>query len=104
MSSKQTITKKRKLDSAYIHDYDRVLSNLHNRIKTTLPKPNAQLLLDSDINAVNQAIGKASRIKHLQVMLQLAELFDNKPWKEITKSDVEMAIATIMDKYSSKFV
>jgi len=29
-------------------------------------------------------------------------MFDNKPWKEITKPDVEIAIATIMDKHSSK--
>jgi len=72
LSSKQTTTKKPKLDSAYIHDYDRTLSKLYDRIKTTLPKPNGQILLDYDVNAVNQVIGKASRIKHLQVLLQLA--------------------------------
>ncbi len=102
MNSKQTTVKKVKLDSAYIHDYDRILTRQHNRIRTTLPESNGQILLDYDVNAVNQAIGKANRIKHLQVMLQLSVMFDNKPWKEITKSDVETVIAAIMDKYSSK--
>ena len=98
----QTTIRKPKLDSAYIHDYDKKLESLYRRLETELSEQNRQTIKDYDTNAVNQGIGKAARIKHIQVLLQLSPLFNNKNWKDITKSEIGSVIVQIMDKHSSK--
>ena len=101
LKAKQVSKKKEKLDSAYIHDYDKSLARLNSRLSTEMSAENCKLVKDYDIDAITQTIGKAARIKHLAILLQLSEHFDNKPWKKITEQDIKLMIAEIMMKYSS---
>ena len=63
---------------------------------------NNTTLQDYDTDAIIQTIGKATRIKHLSILLQLSFRFDDKPWKEYTERDIKIYVAEVMTKYSSK--
>ncbi len=102
MAVNQVTKKTEKLDSAYIHDYDKTLARLYLRIESDLSLDNSKLIKDYDTDAIIQTIGKAARIKHLGKLLQLSNRFNDKPWKEYTERDIKTYIAEIMLKHSSK--
>ncbi len=63
---------------------------------------NRTMLKNYETDAIIQTIGKATRIKHLSILLQLSSRFDDKSWMKYTERDVKTYVAEVMTKYSSK--
>lgn len=47
---------------------------------------------------VNLGIGKATRTKHLQILLTISRKI-NKKWSQVTKSDIDRLVKEIMNEY-----
>lgn len=101
MSTKQVTKRKERLDSAYIHNYDQKLARLYQRLESEISAENFKIVKDYDVDAITQTIGKAARIKHLGIILQMARNFD-KPWEEVTAREVKQFISEVIEKHPSK--
>ncbi len=86
-------------DRFQIHDYDRVINSLVKTIKTELSSNNSELILKYDKVMVRESLAKATRRKHLEILLSLSRML-KKDWGSITKNDVDELVYTVMQKYS----
>ncbi len=77
---------------------DRQLERTWSKINSELSRSDVKLLLCYDSEMVNTSLGKATRLKHIQVLLSISRIL-NKNWSRVTKHDISNLIRTIMDRY-----
>jgi site-specific recombinase XerC len=69
-------------------------------IEKELSKGNAELIKKYDRSMISESLAKATRHKHLQVILNLTR-FLGKNWKDATKDDIENVVVRIVQEYCS---
>lgn len=84
-----------------IHDYDQRIEAMKKTIQNELSPKNSQLILNYDKEMVNISLAKATRRKHLEVLLLQSRML-NKDWDQATKQDIDELVYQIMQKYSSE--
>jgi integrase/recombinase XerD len=82
-----------------IHNYDSAIDSILKNIKNELSPKNSQLILDYDKAMTRESLAKATRRKHLEVLLSLSRIL-KKDWITVTKSDIDDLVYEIMKKYS----
>lgn len=82
-----------------IHPYDQGIASLHRLIQTNLSKKNIELILKYDKEMVKNSLAKATRRKHLEVILLQSRML-NKDWDYVTKEDIDDLVYQIIQKYS----
>jgi len=87
--------------SFQIHDYDSVIESLTKHIKQELSLKNSELILKYDKVMIRESLAKATRRKHLEILLSLSRLL-KKDWELVTKDDIEELVFKIMQKYSQE--
>lgn len=81
-----------------IYKLDKRSTRVWNLIKKELFIENVELLEKYETEMINLGIAKATRIKHLQILLTISRKI-NKNWADITKSDIDRLIKEIMNEY-----
>ncbi|MCZ6581890.1 MAG: hypothetical protein O6761_01805 [Thaumarchaeota archaeon] len=82
-----------------IHPYDQGIASLHRLIQTNLSKKNIELILKYDKEMVKNSLAKATRRKHLEVILMQSRML-NKDWDSVTREDIDDLVYQIIQKYS----
>lgn len=82
-----------------IYDYDVRIQRTFKLIRSELSGSNQQLIEKYDKVMISESLAKATRHKHLQVILNLSR-FLNKDWNLATKDDVDNVVVRIMQQYS----
>ena len=67
-------------------------------IKSELSPENVDLLERYETEMINLGIAKATRIKHLQILLTMTRKI-SKDWANATKPDIDKLIKEIMNEY-----
>lgn len=70
-------------------------------VDSQLSKNNADLIRKYDQVMVTQSLSKATRSKHLKILLSLSKII-NKDWIDVTKSDIDMLVYEIMQRYGEE--
>jgi hypothetical protein len=97
MSQKQTHPKKEFI----IHDYDAKIRRTLGLMEKEFSKENFKLMVKYDSEMVMHALAKATRLKNLQIILNLTR-FVGKDWKGERKKDMEsMSRTEIFRKFFS---
>ncbi len=89
-----------KQGSIQIYDHDNLLKNVYNLIKKELSQQNVELIQKYDRAMVNASLSKATRHKHLKMILSLSRLL-NKNWIDFTKDDIDELVFRIMGQYGN---
>lgn len=92
----QKLAKSKTID---IYDYDNRIRRTWNLIKRDLSKENQELLTKYETEMISQGLGKAARLKNLQIMLNLTRVL-RKDWKNATRTDIEKIVTEIVNRYS----
>ncbi len=96
MSQKQvTISKK----EFVIHPYDRKIASTLMRIEKEFSKYNVKVIKSYDMVLVNDSLAKATRLKHLEIILNLSRMV-KKDWNAVSKKDIDEMAYHIMQTYS----
>jgi site-specific recombinase XerD len=82
-----------------IHDYDQRIAAMMRTIRTELSPKNSEFILKYDREMVQTSLAKATRRKHLEVLLIQTRML-NKDWDQATKNDIDNLVYEIMQKYS----
>ncbi len=88
-----------KFKSFSIYDYDDRIRRTYKLIKRDLSKQNQELIRNYDTAMISQGLGKAARLKNLQIVLNLSR-FLRKDWKDATRNDIEKVVIEIANRYS----
>src|SRR5579864_1681401 len=96
MSQKQVSISKKEF---VIHPYDRRISSTLRLIEKDLSKYNISIINNYDKELVNNSLAKATRLKHLQIILNLSRMI-KKDWNQITRQDISDLVYHIMQTYS----
>ncbi|OLD21609.1 MAG: hypothetical protein AUG16_05185 [Thaumarchaeota archaeon 13_1_20CM_2_39_20] len=83
-----------------IYDYDDRIERTYKIIEKETSKENVELIKKYDRSMIAESLAKATRHKHLQVILNLTR-FLGKDWKDVTKEDVENVVVRIVQEYCS---
>lgn len=81
-----------------IYDYDDRIERTYKIIEKETSKENVDLITKYDRSMIAESLAKATRHKHLQVILNLTR-FLGKDWKDVTKDDVENVVVRIVQEY-----
>jgi len=92
----QELTKSKTID---IYDYDDRIRRTNNLIKRDLSNENQELIRNYDAAMISQGLGKAARLKNLQIVLNLSR-FLRKDWKDAGKNEIEKIVIEIANRYS----
>ncbi|MDE1764933.1 MAG: tyrosine-type recombinase/integrase [Thaumarchaeota archaeon] len=76
------------------------MSNTYALIEKELSPYNIELIKKYDSELVKQSLAKATRLKHLQILLNLSR-FIKKDWNEITKDDIDKLVMRVVQLYGS---
>lgn len=82
-----------------IHPYDRRITCTLKLIERELSDANVILIKNYDRELVNNSLAKATRLKHLQILLNLSRMV-KKDWNQVTKQDISDLVYHIMQTYS----
>lgn len=82
-----------------IHPYDRRINSTLKLLEKVLSKYNFTIIKNYDKELVNNSLAKATRLKHLQIVLNLSRMI-KKDWNQVTKQDVSDLVYHIMQTYS----
>lgn len=84
-----------------IYNYDKSIKQTKQLIKNDerISKADEKLIEDYDRSMIRESLAKATRLKHLQVVLNLSRLLP-KDWKDVTKSDIEDLVTKVVETYS----
>lgn len=82
-----------------IHDYDQRIEAMLRTINRELSPKNSQLISNYNKEMVKDSLAKATRRKHLEVLLLQSRII-NKDWDQTTKQDIDQLVYHIMQKYS----
>ncbi|HZS73877.1 MAG TPA: integrase, partial [Candidatus Nitrosotalea sp.] len=83
---------------ASIYDYDDRIGRTYNLMEKDLSEENIKLIKKYDHSMIAESLAKATRHKHLQVVLNLSR-FLGKDWKDVTKDDIENIVVKIVQTY-----
>src|SRR5438445_9024761 len=83
-----------------IYQYDKSFDQVYKATQRDLSSDNFLLLQKYDHEMVNQSLSKATRLKHLKVVLSLSRMI-KKDWKDVTKDDIDGLVYRIMQTYAS---
>lgn len=83
-----------------IYDYDDRIERTYKIIEAESSKENLDLIKKYDRSMISESLAKATRHKHLQVILNLTR-FLGKDWKDATKDDIEGIVVRIVQEYCS---
>jgi len=84
-----------------IYDHENLIQNVFKLIQKEVLENNFQLIQKYDRGMVNSSLAKATRHKHLKMILSLSRLL-KKDWITITKEDVEDLVYKVMEKYGDE--
>ena len=82
-----------------IYDYDKRILRTLILIKNELSQENIDLIGQYHNVMIIESLSKAVQHKHLQTLLNLSRFLE-KNWKDATKTDIEMIISKVVQKYS----
>ncbi|MCH8833949.1 MAG: tyrosine-type recombinase/integrase [Thaumarchaeota archaeon] len=82
-----------------IHNYDQRIEALLRNIQQELSPKNSQLIINYNREMIKDSLAKATRRKHLEVILLQSRII-NKDWDQVTKEDIDEIVYQIMQKYS----
>ena len=88
-------------NSITIYDHDYNLRNAFKLITKELSENNLELIKKYDKEMVNCSLTKATRHKHLKMILSLSRLLQ-KDWINVTKEDIETLVYDVMEKYGNE--
>ena len=88
-------------DQITVHDYDKRIDQTMTLIKRDSSAKNYDLICKYDDTMISEALAKATRLKQLQVVLNLTRGI-KKDWTEVTKDDVDSLVAKIMRTYANE--
>ena len=71
-----------------ICQYDKSFDQVYKAMQRDFSPDNFLLLQKYDHDMVNQSLSKATRLKHLKVVLSLSRMI-KKDWKDATKDDID---------------
>jgi len=86
-------------NSLEIYEHDKFIKQTYSLIQRDLSEEYLQLAKKYEIAMVKDTLGKATRLKHLKMLLSLGRLL-NKDWSKATKDDIDNLVVRIMDEYS----
>jgi len=92
--------KKREDFTIEIYNHDKVIGQTYNLMKKDLSEKNCQLARKYDVAMVKDGLSKATRLKHLKMLLNLGRML-GKDWPDTVKDDIDNLIVQIMEIYSS---
>ncbi|MGQ0795427.1 MAG: tyrosine-type recombinase/integrase, partial [Nitrosopumilaceae archaeon] len=84
-----------------IYDYDARIFRTQILIQKDLSKENADLINKYDQSMIIESLAKATRLKHLQILLNLTR-FLNKNWKDATRNDIDNVVVRIVKEYCAE--
>jgi integrase/recombinase XerD len=96
MSQKQVSISKKEF---IIHPYDRKIASTLKLLERELSGNNFNIVENYDKELVNNSLAKATRLKHLQIVLNLSRMI-KKDWTQVTKQDIADLVYHIMQTYS----
>ena len=82
-----------------IYDHDHQIAKTWDLIHKELSPENIAVIERYDIAMVGSALAKATRHKHLKMMLGLSRLL-GKNWDDTNKEDIDVLVFKLMEKYS----
>ncbi len=94
----KTVISKRKIQDFEIHPYDMKIEAAYRLIEKELSKENISLIKKYDKYMVRQSLAKATRLKHLQIILNLSRMI-KKDWIEVIKEDIDNLVFKIVQTY-----
>jgi integrase/recombinase XerD len=83
-----------------ICDYNDRIERTYKIIEKELSQENAEMIKKYDRSMLSESLAKATRHKHLQVILNLTR-FLRKDWKDVTKDDIDDVVVRIVQEYCS---
>jgi len=89
----------RKPKFSSIYDYDDRIERTYKLIEKSLSKSNIELIRKYDKVMIAESLAKATRHKHLQVILNLSRIL-GKDWQSVTKLDIDDLVVRIVEEYS----
>lgn len=98
MKQKFTRLAKNEID---IYEYDRRIDGTKRLIRNEpkITEGSLKLIEEYDGLMARESLAKATRLKHLQVLLTLSRLLPVE-WKYVTKSDIDNVVTKIVELYS----
>ena len=94
----KSIISKRKIHDFEIHQYDRKIVAAYRLIEKELSKENITLIIKYDKHMARQSLAKATRLKHLQIILNLSRM-TKKDWTDLVKDDIDNLVFKIVQTY-----
>ncbi len=91
----ETVISKRKIQDIEIHHYDMKIKATYRLIEKELSKENITLIKKYDKHMERQSLAKATRLKHLQIILNLSRM-TKKDWTTIVKDDIDNLIYKVV--------
>ena len=91
----RTITSKRKIQDIEIHPFDVKIDAIYRLIEKELSEENIALIKKYDQHMTRQSLAKATRLKHLQIVLNLSRMI-KKDWTGVIKDDIDNLIFKII--------
>lgn len=85
--------------SSSIYDYDQSIARTYRLIQNELSRENQDLIEKYDKSMIAESLAKATRHKHLQVILNLTR-FLGKDWSDVTKEDIDNVVIRIVQEYA----
>ena len=82
-----------------MHGYDKKIAQTLALARRDLTKRNYQTVLDYDKAMKLQTLAKATRLKHIQAVLQITRKL-NKDWNDVLRDDIDTLTIWIMDTYA----
>ncbi len=92
------IVTKRKTEEIEIHPYDVRIDKAYKLIEKELSKENISLIKSYDRYMVRQSLDKATRLKHLQIILNLSRIV-KKDWENVNKKDIDDLVFKVVQIY-----
>jgi hypothetical protein len=94
----ETVISKRKIQDIEIHPYDMKIEATYRLIEKELSEENITLIKKYDKYMTRQSLAKATRLKHLQIILNLSRM-TKKNWTKVVKDDIDNLIFKVVQTY-----
>lgn len=83
-----------------LYDFEGQIISLHQTMKNEFSEENYTIINRYDEAMINEALAKATRLKHLQTITNLTRIL-KKEWAGVTKSDIDTLTTNIMKRYAT---
>jgi len=93
-----SLTTKRKKQEFEIHPYDKKIDAIYKLAEREVSKNNFQLIKDYDHYMARHSLAKATRLKHLETILNLSRII-KKDWNSVSKQDIDNVVFKVVETY-----